>query len=76
MQVGPAPAYDQKLIEMYTETMTTVSKTLSLSDSFRDKYENANAREQEFIQNLAMFLCQFFSVHLSVSAAFDVYSTG
>lgn len=67
LQLGPSVAYDQKLIHMYTETMTTVSSIIPLSVNLRDTYEKSNARDQEFVQNLALFLCQFFSVHLNVS---------
>lgn len=68
LQLGASSPYDQKLVSMYTETMTTVSRIIPLSVSLRDSYEKSNAREQEFVQNLALFLSQFFSVHLSVSA--------
>ena len=71
LQFGPNVTYDQKLVQMYTETMTTVSKIIPLSVSLRDTYEKSNARDQEFVQNLALFLCQFFSFHLNVCAPFQ-----
>ena len=69
LQVPSEQGYDTKIVQMYTDTMTTVSKIIPLSVSLRDTYEKSNARDQEFVQNLALFLCQFFSAHLSVSAS-------
>ena len=66
LQVESPAGYDQKLVQMYTDTMTTISKIIPLSVNLRDTYEKSNARDQEFVQNLALFLCQFFSVHLNV----------
>ena len=66
-QTGPSYAYDEKLIEMFTEVITTVSKIIPLSISLKDTYPKSNTRDQEFVQNLALFLCNFFTVHLNVS---------
>ena len=67
LQVGTTTSYDQKLVQMYSDTMTTVSKIIPLSVDLRETYEKSNSRDQEFVQNLALFLCQFFGTHLSVS---------
>lgn len=60
-------AYDEKLVQMFCDTLTTVSKVLPLSTDLRKVYPTSNGRDQEFIQNLALFLCGFFSTHLNVS---------
>lgn len=67
LQLGQQYTYDEKLISMFTEVLTTVSKIIPLSINLKDTYSKSNPRDQEFIQNLALFLCNFFSVHLSVS---------
>lgn len=67
LQVGTTASYDEKLVTMFTDVMTTVSKIIPLSVSLKDSYEKSNSRDQEFVQNLSLFLCNFFSVHLNVS---------
>lgn len=67
LQIGANNAYDEKLVEMFTEVLTTISKIIPLSMDLKGTYNSSNSRDQEFIQNLALFLCNFFSVHLNVS---------
>lgn len=59
--------YDEKLVQMFTEVLTTISKIIPLSLDLQSTYGSSNSRDQEFIQNLALFLCNFFTVHLNVS---------
>ena len=61
------PAYNDKLVNMFTETLTAVSKIIPLSMNLKQTYASSNSRDQEFVQNLALFLTNFFSMHLSVS---------
>lgn len=58
--------YDEKLVQMFTEVLTTISKIIPLSLDLKDTYASSNSRDQEFVQNLALFLCNFFGVHLKV----------
>jgi exportin-1 len=58
--------YDDKLIEMFTTVMTTVSNIIPLTADLRAIYPTSNSRDQEFIQNLALFLCNFFTPHVQV----------
>ena len=67
LQIGQQYTYDEKLISMFTEVLTTVSKIIPLSIDLRSSYAKSSSRDQEFVQNLALFLCNFFSVHLNVS---------
>lgn len=60
-------SYDEKLTQMFTEVLTVVSKIIPLSVNLKDTYKRSNSRDQEFVQNLALFLCTFFSSHLNVS---------
>ena len=59
-------SYDEKLTQMFTEVLTVVSKIIPLSVNLKDTYKRSNSRDQEFVQNLALFLCTFFSSHLNV----------
>ncbi|MCJ1370011.1 Karyopherin transporter [Loxospora ochrophaea] len=66
LQIGPQYSYDEKLVQMFTETVTTVSKIIPLAVNLKDTYPKSNSRDQEFVQNLALFLCNFFTVHLNL----------
>lgn len=67
LQMGSQYSYDEKLIQMFTEVLATVSKIIPLSINLKESYATrSNSRDQEFVQNLALFLCNFFSVHLNV----------
>lgn len=68
LQTGQGNAYDEKLVQMFTEVLTTISKIIPLSLDLKSTYNSSNSKDQEFIQNLALFLCNFFSVHLAVSS--------
>ncbi|KAK0514437.1 hypothetical protein JMJ35_003054 [Cladonia borealis] len=65
LQIGVS-TYDDKLIQMFTEVMASVSKIIPLSVSLKDSYEKSSSRDQEYVQNLALFFCNFFSVHLNL----------
>ena len=67
VQIGAQYSYDEKLVSMFTEVITTVSKIIPLSVDLKETYPKSNSRDQEFVQNLALFLCNFFSTHLNVS---------
>ncbi|MCJ1263950.1 Karyopherin transporter [Lobaria immixta] len=58
--------YDEKLVQMFTEVLTTVAKIIPLSVNLKESYVKSNSRDQEFVQNLALFLCNFFSIHLNI----------
>ena len=60
-------AYDEKLVLMFTETLTTISKIIPLSVDLKQVYKRSNGSDQEFVQNLALFLTNFFTMHLGVS---------
>ncbi|KAG7004814.1 exportin [Physcia stellaris] len=59
-------SYHEKLTQMFTEVLTVVSKIIPLSVNLKDTYKRSNSRDQEFVQNLALFLCNFFSTHLNL----------
>ncbi|KAI4284321.1 MAG: hypothetical protein L6R38_001525 [Xanthoria sp. 2 TBL-2021] len=66
LQIGQQYSYDEKLIQLFTEVLTSVAKTIPLAVSLKDTYAKSNSRDQEFVQNLALFLCNFFSMHLNI----------
>ncbi|KAK6583263.1 hypothetical protein PZA11_004339 [Diplocarpon coronariae] len=66
LQTGQGNVYDEKLILMFTEVLTTISKIIPLSLDLKTTYSSSNSRDQEFIQNLALFLTNFFSAHLNL----------
>ncbi|KAK2070730.1 hypothetical protein P8C59_005204 [Phyllachora maydis] len=61
---GQPNTYDEQLVKMFTEVLTTISNFIPLSLDLKATYPNSNSRDQEFIQNLALFLCNFFGMHL------------
>ena len=67
LQTGPQNTYDEKLVKMFTEVLTSISNIIPLTLDLKTTYNSSNSKDQEFIQNLALFLCNFFSVHLNVS---------
>ncbi|KAI9849336.1 MAG: Karyopherin transporter [Sclerophora amabilis] len=66
LQIGSGYSYDEKLVQMFTEVLTTISKIIPLSLDLKNTYASSNSRDQEFVQNLALFLCNYFSMHLNL----------
>jgi exportin-1 len=58
--------YNEKLVQMFTETLTAISKIIPLSLDLKSTYASSNGKDQEFVQNLALFLTNFFTMHLNV----------
>ncbi|KLU91186.1 exportin-1 [Magnaporthiopsis poae ATCC 64411] len=58
--------YDEQLVKMFTEVLATISTIIPVDMDLRTTYPQSNSRDQEFIQNLALFLCNFFSMHLGL----------
>ncbi|SPQ27663.1 53efa70a-374e-43e1-a148-1aa0d43ebb35 [Thermothielavioides terrestris] len=61
---GQINTYDEQLVKMFTEVLTSISNIVPLDMDLKTTYPQSNSRDQEFIQNLALFLCNFFSMHL------------
>jgi exportin-1 len=60
-------SYDEKLRQMFCDTLSAISKIIPLSMDLKSTYAQSGSSDQEFVQNLALFLCTFFSMHLTVS---------
>ncbi|KAK2032183.1 hypothetical protein LX32DRAFT_650188 [Colletotrichum zoysiae] len=63
---GQPNSYDEQLVKMFTEVLTTIATIIPISLDLKSTYPNSNSRDQEFIQNLALFLCNFFGMHLNL----------
>lgn len=59
-----APQANKILHEMFIGTMEVLQNIVPPNTDFKDIYENASSLDQEFIQNLALFLSTYFSTHL------------
>ena len=66
LQMNQQFQFDEKLVYMFTETLTSVAKIIPLSVDLRAIYAQSNAKDQEYVLNLALFLTNFFSVHLAL----------
>ncbi|XP_063606328.1 exportin-1-like [Penaeus indicus] len=53
------PSYDESYILMFSQTITKLEEMLPLDTNIREAYANGQDAEQQFIQNLALFLCTF-----------------
>ncbi|XP_011502636.1 PREDICTED: exportin-1 [Ceratosolen solmsi marchali] len=55
--------YDDMFIVLFVNTMEQLEQMLSLETNIRDAYAIGQDQEQNFIQNLAMFLCTYLKEH-------------
>lgn len=55
--------YDDMFIFMFTHTMSRLGQMLPLNTNIREAYACGQDQEQNFIQNLAMFLCTYLKEH-------------
>jgi hypothetical protein len=67
---GQLNTYDEQLVKMFTEVLASISNIIPLDMDLKTTYPQSNSRDQEFIQNLALFLCNFYSMHLPASLSF------
>ena len=66
LPVGPQLNYDQKLVQLFTDTLTSIAEIITPDMDLKSTYKKSNSRDQEFVQNLALFLCAYFSTHLGL----------
>ncbi|GMM30431.1 exportin [Martiniozyma asiatica (nom. inval.)] len=59
-----APQYDDKFVEMFNLSMNSVLNIIPIELDLKQTYQNANSADQQFMQDLAMFLVTFLSNHL------------
>ncbi|CAO3607736.1 unnamed protein product [Cunninghamella blakesleeana] len=58
--------YNEKLVILFTNVMTAVNTMVPPSTDIANVYENSSDDDQEFVQNLALFLTGFLSSHLKI----------
>lgn len=58
------PEYDAKFSTLFGMVLESVVNVLPITLNLADVYENSNDKEQNFIQNLALFLSTFLGTHL------------
>ncbi|KAM9859239.1 exportin-1-like [Aulostomus maculatus] len=55
--------YEEKFVSLFTQTMCLLKQILPLNTNIRLAYDQAKNEEQNFIQNLSLFMCTFQKVH-------------
>lgn len=55
--------YDDMFVTLFTQTMTQLELMLPVTTNIKEAYSVGTNAEQNFIQNLAMFLCTFLKEH-------------
>ncbi|ORY97570.1 nuclear export factor CRM1 [Syncephalastrum racemosum] len=58
--------HHEKLVFLFTSVMTAVNNMIPPNTDIADVYENSSDDDQEFVQNLALFLTSFLSSHLKI----------
>ncbi|XP_018302324.1 exportin-1 isoform X3 [Mycetomoellerius zeteki] len=61
--IATIPNYDDMFIILFINTMEQLEIMLPLETNIREAYAAGQDQEQNFIQNLAMFLCTFLKDH-------------
>ncbi|KAJ3042300.1 Karyopherin transporter [Rhizophlyctis rosea] len=64
LQVGPE--YNDKFAVLFTMVIPAFVNMISLSSNIPESYENARDEEQQFIQNMGLFLTSFLGAHLKI----------
>lgn len=59
-----SPQYDSKFIELFNLSMTSITSIIPPNMNLEKIYTNANSSDQEFMQDLALFLSTFLNNHL------------
>lgn len=57
------PDYNENFANLFKDTMTQLDQMINQNTSMNHIYANGCNSEQEFVQNLAMFLCTFLKEH-------------
>ncbi|KAI8975726.1 nuclear export factor CRM1 [Mycotypha africana] len=58
--------YYDKMVLMFTSVMSSTNQMVPPSTDIAEVYENSNDNDQEFVQNLALFLTSYLGTHLHV----------
>ncbi|KAI0900860.1 CRM1 C terminal-domain-containing protein [Annulohypoxylon nitens] len=63
---GQPNAYAEQLVKMFVDVLTTISGIIPLDLDLKSTYPQSNSKDQEFLQELALFLCNFFGQHVDL----------
>jgi exportin-1 len=58
--------YQEKFILLFRITMTSLKQMLPLTINLRDAFQNGTSEEQNFIQNLSLFITAFLKDHVGL----------
>ncbi|KAJ3346151.1 Karyopherin transporter [Kappamyces sp. JEL0680] len=73
LQVGPE--YNEKFVLLYGMVVTGIKQIMPVNANLATIYEESSDEDQNFIQNLGLFLSSFYSVHLKPLEAAAVADT-
>ena len=62
-------SYQEKFVLLFNLVMESVSKMIPVTTDIKEAYEASGSNEQDFIQNLALFLTTFLGQHLKLIEA-------
>ena len=62
--------YYEKMVALFTSVMSATNTMIPPSTNIADVYENSNDDDQEFVQNLALFLTSYLAQHLKIVERF------
>lgn len=65
------PAYDEKFFRMFTNSIEAIHQIIPLATDIRQAYDTAGTRDQQFIQNLSLYLTYFLTNHLKIVESQD-----
>ncbi|KAI1740660.1 CRM1 C terminal-domain-containing protein [Xylaria scruposa] len=63
---GQPNTYSEQLVKMFVDVLTTIAGIIPLELDLKSTYPQSNSRDQEFLQDLALFLCNFFGQHVDL----------
>ncbi|KAI0479057.1 CRM1 C terminal-domain-containing protein [Xylariaceae sp. FL0804] len=63
---GQPNAYSEQLVKMFVDVLTTISNIVPLDMDLKSTYPHSNTKDQMFLQDLALFLCNFFGQHVDL----------
>ncbi|ODQ63898.1 hypothetical protein NADFUDRAFT_52886 [Nadsonia fulvescens var. elongata DSM 6958] len=61
-----SPSHDKNYFDMFVASVESINSIIPLNTDFKQAYANSATRDQEFIQNLGLFLSSFLSNHLKI----------
>ncbi|KAI0485471.1 CRM1 C terminal-domain-containing protein [Xylaria cf. heliscus] len=64
--LGQPNTYSEQLVKMFVDVLTTIAGIIPLDLDLKSTYPQSNSRDQEFLQDLALFLCNFFGQHVDL----------